>query len=56
MEKTKMNLYDWRELTDQIIINEDQIKLLNFLHKNDYLKDDIRFEIVGDEIKCTDLT
>ena len=55
-EKTKVHLYDWRELTDQIIVNESQLRLLKFLRDNDYLKEDIRFETVSEEIKYVDLT
>lgn len=55
-EKTKVHLYDWRELTDQIIVNESQLRLLNFLRENDYFKEDIRFETVSEEIKYVDLT
>ena len=56
MEKIKVHLYDWRELTDQIVLNESQLKLLKFLYENDYSKEDTRYEVVGDENKYVDLT
>ena len=56
MEKIKVHLYDWRELTDQIVLNESQLKLLKFLYENDYFKEDTRYEVVGDENKYVDLT
>lgn len=55
-ERIKVHLYDWRELTDQIIVNESQLRLLNFLRENDYFKEDIHFETVSEEIKYVDLT
>lgn len=56
MEQIKVHLYDWKELTDQLIINENQLKLLNFLYENDYLKEDTRYEVIDEEIKYIDLT
>jgi hypothetical protein len=56
MEKIKVHLYDWKELTDQLVINEDQLKLLKFLYENDYFREDMRYEVIDDEIKYIDLT
>lgn len=52
----KVHLYDWKELTDRLVINEGQLKLLKFLRDNDYLKEDIRYEVINEEISYTDLT
>lgn len=54
--KNKVYLYEWRELTEQLILNESQLKLLKFLYENDYLKEDVRYEVINEEIKYIDLT
>ena len=55
-EKIKVHLYDWKELTDQLVLNEDQLKLLKFLYENDYLREDTRYEVINEEVKYIDLT
>ena len=55
-EKIKVHLYDWRELTDQLVLNEGQLKLLKFLYENDYLREDTRYEVINEEVKYIDLT
>lgn len=56
MEKIKVHLYDWRELTDQLVLNESQLKLLKFLYENDYFREDMRYEVINEEIEYRDLT
>ena len=56
MEQIKVHLYDWKELTDQLILNESQLKLLKFLYENDYFREDMRYEVIDEEIKYIDLT
>ena len=51
MEKIKVHLYDWRELTDQLVLNESQLKLLKFLYENDYFREDMRYEVINEEIE-----
>ena len=55
-EKIKVHLYDWKELTDRLVLNEDQLKLLKFLYENEYLKEDTRYEVINEEVKYIDLT
>ena len=56
MEQIKVHLYDWKELTDQLILNESQLKLLKFLYENDYFREDMRYEVIDEEIKYIALT
>ena len=55
-EKIKVHLYDWRELTDSLVLNESQLKLLKFLYEKDYLREDTRYEVITEEVKYVDLT
>lgn len=48
-KKFKVHIYDWTALTDRLVLNESQIKLFDFLMKNEYINSDTRYEVISEE-------
>ena len=48
-KKFKVHIYDWTALTDRLVLNESQIKLFDFLMKNEYINSDVRYEVISEE-------
>ena len=55
-KKFKVHIYDWTALTDRLLLNESQIKLFDFLIKNEYINSDVRYEVIEEEENYKDLT
>ena len=55
-KKFKVHIYDWTTLTDRLLLNESQVNLLNYLHKEELTVADFRFEVIAEEENYTDLT
>lgn len=55
-KKFKVHFYDWTTLTDRLLLNESQINLLKYLHKEELMTSDFRFEVITEEENYTDLT
>ena len=55
-KKFKVHIYDWATLTDRLLLNESQINLLKYLHKEELTTSDFRFEVITEEENYTDLT
>lgn len=55
-KKFKVHIYDYTTLIDRLLLNESQINLLNYLHKEELTTSDFRFEVITEEENYTDLT